>query len=626
VGNSDKSLLEKMCASIRHRGPDSIDYYVDDQVCLGIDRLKIIDLVKGDQPIHNEDGSIWIVFNGEVYNYRDLRLALEGKGHRFYTDSDTETIVHAFEEWGDACVSRLRGMFAFAVWDTKRRRLYFARDRFGKKPLFYRLTASGFYFSSEIKGLLQDDSQPRTMSQEALDYFFTYMYIPSPLSIFEGIRKLPPGHYGTYESGQLTLTQYWDFPSTPKQEMEESWLVEELYRAIVDAVRVRMRSDVPLGAFLSGGIDSSTVVSVMSKLSEIPVKTVSIGFDEGLSETKHSRQVAEFLGTDHREHIVTPDAKTILPSLVWSFDEPFADHSLIPTYYLSRVTRKNVTVALSGDGGDEMFMGYPFLREPTYFGLYARIPRPIRRRVMGLIRAIPIDSGFRKLANHAYEKNYGDQSPAERFAIRMSMYDREGLQGLYSQALAASRAPSDTLSYVTSLVERSNSGDFMDATSYATVRSYLEEDILVKVDRMSMANSLEVRSPLLDQDLASLAGQIPSKLKMKGATTKYILKKMVISKGLLPREIALRKKQGFGAPVESWMRKDWKEFLIQVLDPVITGNYTRLFDAERVRRLLVEPYLNSSKLFALMVFVLWYRMYIDEHAMAAPVTPDALAR
>jgi len=611
VGLSDRELLRSMCEEIRHRGPDDTDFFLDGNVGLGIDRLKIIDLVSGDQPIHNEDGSIWVVFNGEIYNYKELKSELSARGHRFCTESDTECIVHAYEEWGDDCVNHFRGMFAFALWDSVRKRMQIARDRFGKKPLYYAITNGVFLFGSELKSILKFEGIKRSIDYDAVDYFFTYMYVPSPLSIFKEIRKLPPGCFATYQKGELTVSQYWDYNPSPDSSLDEESLVDLLYNTIEDAVRIRMRSDVPLGAFLSGGIDSSTVVAFMSRLSDEPVETVSIGFNEGVNETGFAKHVADFLKTDHHEYTVTPDALRILPKLVWHFDEPFADHSMIPTYYLSEVTRREGTVALSGDGGDEHFMGYPFFLDPASYSVYSKVPRVLRRPALKAMTKVPIDTQFKRMARHAFEKEYGGQSYADRFAMRVTLNDRQGLRALYSHDHLLAREPIDTYAYLRSFSSAVSRGDELDAVDYATIRGYLEEDILVKVDRMSMAVSLEARCPLLDQQVASIVERIPSNLKIRGRETKYILKKMVLKKGLVPREIATRKKQGFGAPIEAWMRKDWKEMVSVMLDPVISNGYTGLFDAQRVKSIVADPYLNSNMIFALMTFVSWYRIYLD---------------
>jgi len=611
AGLSDEPLLKSMCEVSRHRGPDETGFYLDSGIGLGINRLSIIDLVKGDQPIHNEDGSVVTVFNGEIYNYRDLRRELEAEGHSFYTDSDTETIVHSYEKWGTKCVDHFRGMFAFALWDAKARRLFLARDRFGKKPLYYAIAGRVFLFASEMKSILEYEGVRREIDPDAVDCFFTYMYIPAPLSIFKGVRKLPAGSYGVYENGALRVENYWSFDLRPDPSLTEDALVEMLFDSVQDAVKVRMRSDVPLGAFLSGGIDSSTVVSLMTRNTDRPVKTVSIGFENETSETSYSRLVADFLKTDHKEYTVSPEAVKILPKLVWHFDEPFADSSMIPTYYLSEVTRKQVTVALSGDGGDELFMGYPFLTDPPSYGIYSKVPKFIRTPSLRVMTKIPVDSQFKRMAKNARDKNYDDQGPVERLVMRTSLFDPPGLKSLYGEGYLREHAPSDTYRLVTDASAQCTSRDPLDLADYITVRTYLEGDILVKVDRMSMAVSLEARAPLLDQELAALVSRIPSHLKMNGRETKYIFKKMVIKKELVPKEIALRKKQGFGAPIESWLKGEWQEAVNQQLDDVIARNYTGIFDPNEVKSLLREPYLNSNKLFAMMVFVAWHRIYID---------------
>ena len=624
VGLSDRELLRSMCEVGRHRGPDSTGFYVDKGVGLGINRLKVIDLVKGDQPVHNEDETVWTVFNGEIYNYRELRRELESAGHRFYTDSDTETIVHSYEQWGRSCVQHMRGMFAFAVWDSKAKALLLARDRFGKKPLYYSMVDGALLFASEIKSLLEAERVEREIDREALDHYFTYMYIPAPFTIFKGVRKLPAGSTAVFQGGVLDISGYWDMSYRPEGSMTEDEAVESLYETIEEAVRVRMRSDVPLGAFLSGGIDSSTVVSFMSRLSERPVKTVSIGFDEGESELPYSRLVAEALKTDHHEFIVTPDTHRILPELVWHFDEPFADHSMIPTYYLSQVARREVTVALSGDGGDEMFVGYPFMSDPPSYSAYSRVPRGLRRPLLSIAKSLPFDGQFKRAATHAYDKGYGDQAYDERYAMRVSLYDPAGLKSLYSKEALKGRNPVDTYSIVRSFAANSKTTDELSSLDYVTIRTYLTDDILVKVDRMSMAVSLEVRCPLLDQAVADLAGRIPSRMKLNGTTTKYIFKKMVVKKGLLPPEIANRKKQGFGAPIEPWTREDWMEVVTSILDPVLTGRL-KLIDKSAVRKLLDDPYVNSNKLFALMTYVIWHGIYVENEGKRPAAAPDLTA-
>ena len=609
VGEGGKDRLKKMVELLTHRGPDSSGLFLDSGVGLGINRLSIIDLRTGDQPIHNEDESLWIVFNGEIYNYKELREDLEGRGHRFYTETDTETVVHAFEEWREECVQHLRGMFAFAIWDKRRKSMYIARDRYGKKPLYYALLDGTLVFASEMKAILPWGSF--TIDRYAMDLYFTYLYVPSPYTIFREIKKLPPASYLTYSKGVLKIETYWDVDFKPDSDVREDEIMERLYGTMLDAVRIRMRSDVPLGAFLSGGIDSSTIVALMAKLSEEPVHTFSIGFDQGIDETPFARQVAELYGTDHREHIVSMKVFEILPKLVWHFDEPFADHSFIPTYYLSQVTRNQVKVALSGDGGDEIFMGYPFLYEPNLYRAYRRVPRGLRRAMLRSILALPIQGQFTRMANHAYEKDYGDQPETERYIMRVTAIEPAGLTKLYSSSFMKEHRPNDSYSYLREWLQRCHA-DTAHKLDYATLHTYLQEDILTKVDRMSMAVSLEVRCPLLDQALTEVVAKIPAHMKLRGGLTKYMFKKMVVEKGLLPRDIAYRSKQGFGAPIDKWLKSDWKDLVSQVLDPVISSNYTGFFDREYLAKMLRQPYLYSGRLFSMVTFVLWYKTYVEE--------------
>jgi asparagine synthase (glutamine-hydrolysing) len=616
VGLSDRTLLKSMCASLTHRGPDDTDMFLDDRVGLGVDRLRVIDLERGDQPIHNEDRTLWLVFNGEVYNYRELRDELQALGHRFYTESDTETVVHGYEEWGPKVLGRLRGMFAFAIWDGRSRELFLARDRFGKKPLYYAVIGDVLLFASELKAILLYEEVGRAVDFEAMDLFFSYMYVPSPFTIFRSVKKLPPANYALFRSGTMTRVEYWR-PSfsgqgpTIEQEVEQA-----IYRLLQDAVRVRLRSDVPLGAFLSGGIDSSIVVSLMSRLSEPPVKTVSIGFREGTSELKYSRMVAESLGTDHREFVVTPSVFSDLPALVRHFDEPFADSSMLPTYYLSKVTRSQVTVALSGDGGDELFMGYDFLTDPAGYSVYSKVPASVRQPMLKIVSSLPGKFRARRLANSAREKRYGNQPPLERYAMRMAVVDPEGLSRLYAPGFVAGRRPSGTYGYLLDMARASGAGDLMDSIDYATVRSYLSEGILTKVDRMSMAVSLEVRCPLLDQYLAEYVFAVPSQLKLRGRQTKLILRKTALKENLVPREVVLRAKHGFGAPLESWMGRDWKDITAQILDPIVTGRAKSFFEPAEVKKYLSDPYLFSSRLFALVVFTMWQDAYLSEGVLS----------
>jgi asparagine synthase (glutamine-hydrolysing) len=614
VGFSDHQLLRAMCSSLRHRGPDDTDLFEDEMVGLGADRLRVIDLTRGDQPIHNEDGTVWVVFNGEIYNFAELRSELEAAGHRFYTDTDTECIVHGYEAWGVQVLERLRGMFAFALWDGEKRRLFLARDRFGKKPLYYSLHEGSLLFASEMKAILLHEGVVREIDFEALDLFLSFLYVPSPLSIFKSVRKLPPAHYALFSGGSLTLREYWRPSFARGPPTDEAEAEAQVFRLLEDSVRVRLRSDVPLGGFLSGGIDSSTVVSLMTRMTDEPVKTISIGFEEGQSELKFARQVAEWLDTDHVEHVVAPSAFEDLPLLVRHFDEPFADSSMLPTYYLSKVARERVTVALSGDGGDELFMGYEFLTDPAGYSAYSRIPPGLRHPAMRILASLPTEWRARRLAKNAEEKGYGSQPPSLRYAMRMATVGAETLGSLYSRGFVEARHPSNTYSYLAGLFGQSGSSDLLDSADYATIRSYLAEGILTKVDRMSMAVSLEVRCPLLDQVLAERVFALPSALKLRRGQTKLLLKRIAVRERLVPREIVTRGKHGFGAPLESWMGRDWRELSSNTLEPLVTGGSGSFFDPAEVRKYLSDPYLYSNRLLALVVYRLWQDAYLGEGA------------
>ncbi|HYG81186.1 MAG TPA: asparagine synthase (glutamine-hydrolyzing), partial [Pyrinomonadaceae bacterium] len=545
------ALLDRMCRVIAHRGPDDQGVMVGDQVALGMRRLSIIDLAGGRQPIHNEDGSVSVVFNGEIYNYRDLQRELEARGHRFRTNSDTETIAHAYEEYGARCVEHLRGMFAFAVWDERRRALTLARDRVGKKPLYYTLTPDGtFVFGSELKSLLQHPRVGRETDAEALDAYFTFGYVPDPLSIFRGVKKLPPGHHLTLSGGELTIERYWDFTydaPAPAEAREEDYL-EELRALLSESVRLRLVADVPLGAFLSGGVDSSTIVGLMARHTSRPVKTFSIGFHEdSFNELKYARAAAREFGTDHHEFIVTPEICDVVDELAWHFDEPFADSSAIPTYVVSKLAREHVTVVLSGDGGDELFAGYTRYATDQRRSGFARLPRVVREQVMQ-----PLS---RRLPHGAWGRNYlGNVAlpPLERYRDSVSVFTGLGKLSLYTPDFGETlRRAGRTLEGFGAHAARVATGEPLDALLYIDSKTYLPGDILTKVDRMTMAASLEARAPLLDHKLIEFVTRIPARLKMRGGETKRVLKRAV--EDFVPPEILERPKQGFGVPIQQWI-------------------------------------------------------------------------
>ena len=616
-------VLDRMCRVIRHRGPDDQGLMVTDDVALGMRRLSIIDLANGHQPMSGEDGSVSVVFNGEIYNYQELQRELEALGHRFQTHSDTETIVHAYEEYGSACVERLRGMFAFAIWDKHKRRLFIARDRAGKKPLYYTQTPQGtFIFGSELKSLLEHPETRREINTEALDAYLSFGYVPDPLSIFRGIYKLPPGHHLTLDGDRLSIKQYWDFSyiePSPAGARDEDYM-EELRRLLDEAVRVRLVSEVPLGAFLSGGIDSSTVVALMARHMDQPVKTFSIGFHEdSFNELKYARIAAKHFRTDHHEFIVTPEICDVIDELAWHFDEPFADSSAIPTYMVSKLAREFVTVVLSGDGGDELFAGYTRYMVDRKRSGFARLPRVLRRQLMQ-----PLS---RRLPHGAWGRNYLNNvalDPLERYRDSVSIFTSLNKLSLYTADFREGlRRDGSTLPSFQDYAAHVKTGEPLDALLYIDSKTYLPGDILTKVDRMSMAASLESRVPLLDHKLIEFVTRIPASMKMKGMETKHILKRAV--RDFVPPEILDRPKQGFGVPLQKWINEQLRARIRETL----TGQRARQRDYidQRYVNILLDEHErhrrdHSAQLWSLFMLELWSQIFVDN---ASPVKTESLS-
>jgi asparagine synthase (glutamine-hydrolysing) len=620
TGSADAALVREMCDVMIHRGPDGEGYHDDEHATLGMRRLAIIDVAGGDQPIYNEDRTVAAVFNGELYDYAALRDALRRRGHRLATESDTECLVHLYEEYGDDLVHRIRGMFAFAIWDIKRRRLLLARDRVGKKPLYWRADGASLSFGSELKSLVQDTAMPREVDPIALHHYLTYQYVPAPWSIYQGVRKLEPGHLLVWQDGVHETRRYWRLDFTPRRVLDEEDEAERLRDLLLEATRIRMVSERPLGAFLSGGIDSSAVVAAMARQSGDRVKTFSIGFDEHrFDERQYARMLAEMYGTDHHEMVVTPSALDVLPTLAWHFDEPFADSSAIPSFYVARMSRERVTVVLNGDGGDECFGGYR-----RYLAMartqHVRVPgrmRPAMTGAGGFLTGHGEPGSLVHKAGRVLEL-IGHPGP-RRYARLMSYFTpeqkhalytpelRERLAGLDSyrlmdEAFAASRADSDV-------------GRFIDVD----VNTYLPGDLLVKMDIATMANSLEARSPFLDHHLMAWAAGLPTRLKVRAGTTKYLLKKAVAP--WLPAELISRPKMGFGVPLAAWLRTELRELAWDVLTDR-TARSRGFFRPEAVSRLLIEHHDgrdHGSRIWALIQFELWHRMFLDE---AKPRSPE----
>jgi asparagine synthase (glutamine-hydrolysing) len=604
-------ILENMCRIITHRGPDDQGTLFGEGTALGMRRLSIIDLTGGHQPISNEDDTTSIVFNGEIYNFRELTPDLQARGHRFRTHSDTETIVHAYEEYGPGCLQRLRGMFAFAIWDERKRTLFIARDRVGKKPLYYTITPGGtLVFGSELKSLLQHPDVERETDLEALDAYFSLGYVPDPLTIFRGVKKLPPGCYLTFSEGVARTTQYWDFnyEQNPIPRREEDYL-DELRKLLDEAVKVRLVADVPLGAFLSGGIDSSIVVALMARNMSSPVKTFSIGFEEdSYNELKYARLTAEKFGTDHHEFLVTPDICSIVDQLAWHFDEPFADSSAIPTYMVSKLAREYVKVVLSGDGGDELFAGYTRYVVDQQRSDFARLPQFIRKGLMQPVsRHLPHGTWGRNFLHNVA------QDPLDRFLDHMSIFTALNKRLLYSDDLKLRLNDDRKMSTLfRECAFKVTTGHPLDALLYIDSKTYLPGDILTKVDRMSMAVSLEARAPLLDHKLIDFVTRIPASMKLSGLETKHLLKRAV--RDLVPPEILDRPKQGFGVPIQQWINNELRDRIRETLTETRTRQ-RGLVNQRYVAVLLDEHERgrrdHSMALWSLLMLELWHRSFID---------------
>jgi asparagine synthase (glutamine-hydrolysing) len=603
-------LLKQMCDVIRHRGPDDDGYLLKQGVALGMRRLSIIDLAGGAQPISGEDGSVTIVFNGEIYSFHELTAELQKRGHTFKTHCDTEAIVHAYEEFGPACANHLRGMFAFAIWDDKKREVYIARDRVGKKPLYYTVTpGKTLVFGSEIKSLLEHPDVKREINLEALDAYFTLGYVPDPLTIFQNIHKLPPGHYLTFSSGRVEVQQYWDFKFESAESRRPEDYVEELRALLNESVRLRLISDVPLGAFLSGGIDSSTIVALMAQHMNQPVKTFSIGFHEdSYNELKYARLTAKKLGTDHHEFFVTPQICDIIDDLVWHFDEPFADPSAIPTFMVSKLARDHVTVALSGDGGDELFAGYTHYLVQESRRAFSALPKTLRQSVMR-----PLSY---RLPHGAWGRNYLHNislDPIDRYLDTLSYFTELGKESLYTSDFQKALQSKDQVARsFREYAGKVKTNEPLDQLLYIDSKTYLPGDILTKVDRMSMATSLEVRVPLLDHKLIDFVTRVPASLKLAGTETKHLLKR--VAKDLIPSEILDRPKQGFGIPLEEWINRQLRDQIRETLREPRTRQRGYV-NSDYVDLILDEHHKgrrdHSFSLWALLILELWHRRYID---------------
>jgi asparagine synthase (glutamine-hydrolysing) len=614
TGHVDGDLVRRMCEVIVHRGPDGMGFHDSEHAVLGMRRLAIIDVPGGRQPVYNEDRTVTAVFNGEIYNYVELREELRRRGHRFTTAGDTECLVHLYEEFGEDLVHRLRGMFAFALWDCKKRRLLLARDRVGKKPLYWRPDGASLSFGSELKSLVQDPAVRREVDPVALDHYLTYQYVPAPWSIYRGIRKLPPGHLLRWQDGRSELRRYWRLDSRPRRGVREEEAVEQLRDLLLDATRVRMVSERPLGAFLSGGIDSSLIVAAMARQATGRVKTFSIGFDaREFDERRFARMVAERYDTDHHDIVVNASAVDLLPTLAWHFDEPFADSSAIPSFYLAKMSREHVTVVMNGDGGDESFGGYRryLAMEKAERITVPPVIRPWLDRMGAALAARSAPTS--RLRNLGRVVELLGQPPTRRYARLMSYFTPENRAALYTDALREQLAGVDSYRLIDEAIAGSRAQTHTGAVMDADVNTYLPGDLLVKVDITTMANSLEARSPLLDHHLMEWAAGIPADLKVRSGTTKYLLKKAVAE--WLPTELITRPKMGFGVPLAKWLRTDLRELSWDLLTDQ-TARSRGFFRAEAVTELLrkhAAGHDHGTRIWALVQFELWHRIFIDDH-------------
>lgn len=605
----DQAAVKRMTKAMVHRGPNDDGFFVDSSAAIGMRRLNVIDPATGQQPMANETKTIWVVLNGEIFNYRELREELNKQGHRFKSASDTEVLVHLYEEYGMRGIKKLNGEFAFALWDAPACRLIVVRDRFGVKPLYYYESPESLSFASELKALMQGLASQPAIDMDALCEYLTFQYIPQPRSIFEGIKKLPPAHILVYEKGKLSLERYWELVFSYKNNKDPRMYIEEIRRILRDSVSSRLIADVPVGAFLSGGIDSSAIVTIASSMTNKPFKTFSVGFDrEESSELRYAKIVADNCKTEHTQICLSSDGlRNFITDAVWHLDEPFADSSALPTYLLSKMAVDHVVVSLSGDGGDELFAGYPkYARE----ALFAKVPLSLRRCLASCTPP------FERMIGKAGFWN-GLGRTIRRSAMPFNeRYVQWGYFFTPHQRSSLLIGAVEKIDSVYSLLEeqllRVAGLDDLTRMLFVDTQLYLPGDLLAKIDRMSMAHSLEVRVPFLDHRLAELAAQIPPTEKLKQGMTKYILKKSML--GILPLEIIYRKKQGFAVPLSAWLREKLGEDAQRLLTDKLSMS-RGYFDTNYIRQLLQlhrsgkED--HSHRIWALLVFEIWHRLYID---------------
>lgn len=620
----DLALLRQMTDAISHRGPDDDGHWIDRDhrdgqgrhtgVALGFRRLSIIDVQGAAQPMSNEDGQVRIVFNGEIYNYKTLRRRLEGSGHQFATDGDGESIVHLYEDIGTDCFAEMNGMFAIAIWDARRSRLVLGRDRIGQKPLYYAVAGNRIVFGSELKCLAAVPGICNEIDPAAIDEFLTYQYIPHPGTIWKGVRKLPPGHFAVFEKGRLTVQKYWDFDPTIEVPISQADAVERLRELLTDSVRLRLQSDVPLGSFLSGGIDSSLITAIaQQQKGEVPIRTFSIGFPiADFDETGYAAQVADYLGTDHQRFEVQPSGVDVIDKLVWHYDEPFGDSSAVPTWYLSELTRREVTVALSGDGGDELFAGYDRYRA-LWLSIRLRRMFPIHRMPgIGLVQRLPDNNKQHSITRRAkrFLEAIG-QPEARRYLNWLQIFPESMRADLYTDDFVEQLPGEDPFEFLDTLWNRSDGRDVVTRASITDMLSYLPCDLCTKVDIASMAHSLEVRQPLLDYRVVEFAASLPVHLKFRGRRGKLLLQDAFGS--MIPPSIFTRNKMGFGIPIGAWFRDELKPLVHDTLladDARITPYLRRNAVARLVGQHERMENNHGYRLWNLLILEKWLRQWI----------------
>jgi asparagine synthase (glutamine-hydrolysing) len=604
--------LKKMTSALKHRGPDDEGYYTDVGIALGHRRLSIIDLDTGKQPIHNENKSIYVVFNGEIYNFPEIKKNLEEKGHRFYTKTDTEVLVHLYEEMGEKCLERLNGMFTFAIWDKKGRKLLLARDRIGIKPLYYSYNSNGLAFASEPKALLRLPWVEGRLDPHGLSHYLSYDFIPAPYCIYEDIRKVPPGHKVVYQNGKLRCERYWDLDLSDRfgGGMNEEEICDLIWGEFCRSVKMRLISDVPLGVLLSGGIDSTSVLAALRHEGVGDVRTFSIGFEEpSFDESKYFRRAATFFETDHHEEVLAPQKLIeIIPAVTSILDEPLADASIMPTYLLSRFTKSHVKVALGGDGGDELFAGYPTYQAFLLARYYERLPRMIGFLVEAVVKRLPVSFDNMSLDFRAKKFIYGIPfPPVERQYIWMGTFSPDEKEGLLAHGLQGRLKAFSAFHVLHDYLEDKGFSSELGKLLYLDTKLYLQEGVLAKVDRASMAHGLEVRVPFLDHRFVELVAGLPERLKLKGFTTKYIWKKIV--KERIPHVITKRGKKGFGIPIAKWFSGDLKGLMMAMLSEERLKKQG-IFNPSIVRKLISDHLAhrvdNRKKLWNLLIFQLWW--------------------